>query len=233
MNVHKAIPAVILAVLFFLTWYLLQDMGKSDSPKVLIREKPRSSKLKQPTLHVSRAPSAKNEPTPKATSLSKKMDELIAKPLQRVMKLASDFEIKRSQFKRIQLPNGQEIVQAVISPGNQDEIRIYREAVASEIAKLPEDAQPYFLVDAQRWQDQVLNPNAKARVLYLQRTIAETGGERVYYWDFETSDPSQFGLDSSGQIQVPNGQTVGPGRKWFGSAYKPPLRYSHLFQIHE
>lgn len=160
------------------------------------------------------------------------MGKIIAKPLDRVKKIAADFEIQRSQFKRIALPDGDTMMQVVVSPGSRKEIAAYRMAVANELARLPSEAQPYFLVDAQRWQDQVLNPVAKPLVLYVQLTRdPQMGGERVYYWTFESLTPGQFGLDESGRMLMPAGQPAGPGKRWFGKSYKPPERYRHLVGI--
>lgn len=163
---------------------------------------------------------------------SKLMGTIIDKALTRVKKIAADFEIKRSQYKQVELPNDRIMMQVTIAPGTKAEVDSYRAAVARELAKLPPEAQPYFLVDAQRWQDQVLNPKSKPLVLYIDKFHdPQSGGERVYYWEFESSEPNQFGLNADGQIEAPSGQTIGQGKRWFGKAYKPPARYSHLVQV--
>ena len=164
-------------------------------------------------------------------SESKKIEKIIAKPLNRVRKIAAELEIRRSIFRQVELPDGTNVVQVTISPPTLTEIEAYRAAVVEELRVLPKDTQPYMLVDAQRWQDQLLKLGSNSRVVYIRRGYKPNGGEDVRYWEFETATPNEFTLGANGVPGIPENYHLGNGERWFGKDYHPPQRLAHLLRI--
>lgn len=160
------------------------------------------------------------------------IESLIKKPLERLRKIATDFESRRTHFSQMKRPNGDSILRAVISPPAPSEIESFQSALQRELAAVPAEAQSHLLVDAIDCQDELLNPTALPKVLFVLLTEdAKYGGERTFFWEFDTSNPHEFVVDGSGNFSLPGGQDMPPGRRWRDRSYHTILRFRHLVRF--
>lgn len=151
-------------------------------------------------------------------------------------KLITEMEMGRCAFDVHDFSN-YEIAKVTIARPSASEVFQLQEFVKKILPSLPSDLQPYFLVDGKRMIDRYTHFTHDYIVLFVSMNSVEASVSKIgRYWEFYTNTPSNFivnnehNVKGGGRIIVPEGVPKVLDKPWIGSNFRPPERYSHLFQ---
>ncbi len=170
-------------------------------------------------------------------SESTKFSGQIRKSLNLLRKIITDQELLRSHF---EVHNFSESVysKVTISRPGHSEIMQLNKIIADTLPTLPENARPFFLVDAKRMVDRYTHFTRNYLVLIVALS-QHTNADGIYhgsYWEYLTDNPENYKINSApslsayGRVIAPSGISTSFSKQWIGDNFKPPDRYSHLFQ---